>query len=388
MRLIILDAGYTGGTGHHQTVNTLLARAAAARGVETLVLSHLDLPIKLVPPFAVERCLRCNPYRGAQSPELSGAELFAAQNATMAADLAAHLPASRLRAGDVIVAHTVMPEQLVGILRWYEQLDRPDLPLRFMLLFPPGFARPDGRHIDEALAGDALAQWGRSSADVRFYSDTQELSGFYQNLSGLRFTTTPVAIDFAGRAPVARPQATGRPLTWVFAGDARPEKGMILLLSAWRRYSRRHPGDRLITQVAHAEPHARQLVDKLKQVTILEGALHEQSYLEHLSAGDCILLPYHPGRYRMRTSHILLEALGMGRPVIVGPHPWMEAQVEAFAAPVGIAMRRWNIESLDESMEAFAANAESLLNNAMTSAAAVRATHSPDRLLDSFLEGT
>ena len=368
-------------------VDTLLARAAAARGIDTLVLSHADLQTDLVPPFAVERCLRCNPYLSGKEHELLGAELFVTENETMEADLNAHLPASRLRSGDIIVAHTVMAEQLIGILRWYNQLDRPELPLRFMMMFPPGFARPYRVSLEEALAERALAQWGRSGANVRFFSDTDELSDFYRNLSALRFTTTPVAIDFGGLAPVARPDATERPLTWVFAGDARPEKGMILLICAWSRYSLRHPGDRLIAQVAHAEGRVRQLVEKLRQVTIIEGALPDQDYFEHISSGDCILLPYHPGSYRMRTAHILLEALGMGRPVIVSPHPWMEEQLKRFANPVGVAMRRWNIDALEECMEAVSANAETLLRNAMTSAATVRENHKADRLLECFLEG-
>ena len=71
------------------------------------------------------------------------------------------------------------------------------------------------------------------------------------------------------------------------------------------------------------------------------------------SARRCRTSPLFSEHYKLRTSHILLESLGVGRGVIISPHPWMNQIIDELPERCGVAMKRWDAQSLADAMGRF-----------------------------------
>ena len=55
--------------------------------------------------------------------------------------------------------------------------------------------------------------------------------------------------------------------------------------------------------------------------------LTEAEYLSLLAGADAVLVPYQPDIYDVRTSHVFLEAVGAGKPVMITAGTWMDLEL-------------------------------------------------------------
>jgi hypothetical protein len=92
-------------------------------------------------------------------------------------------------------------------------------------------------------------------------------------------------------------------------------------------------------------------------------------------SGDVALIPYSPQGYELRTSHILLEVLGVGRAVITAQHPWMMNLLDSLPNPSGVFMEEWTIEGLVRAMSKIHARSWEYRNNAFKQSSLIRKTH-------------
>jgi hypothetical protein len=392
MRVLVVDPGFSGHGGHHRAVSGELVKAARARGLRAQVLANMRLDRSQEVPFTVSRCLDGYPYHKHDGTPTGSARLFLSQNELFERSIRRAVTPELVRPNDVFVMHTAVPEHLLGLLSWHASLGRPDTSLRLILRFPPGFFRPSHQAHEEALARYALASWRDYPGNVRFFSDLDALSAHYTALSGLPFRTTPIAIDFGGLAPERRPPVVvdgqRRGMTWVFAGEARKDKGAELVPEAFVRHLERHPQDRLRMQTMKLRDSDRERLAALgDRVDLVDHPLYGEEYLRFVASGDAVLVPYYPPIYHLRTSHILLEALGMARPVITAAPSWMAEQVDARKPAVGAVMRRWNVDALVGAMDEVSRNLPALLANTWRAAPDVRAQNNAAALLDALLDG-
>jgi hypothetical protein len=385
MRVMILDPWLFQTSGHHLAVSLLLARTAENQGHVAQVFGNKQLP-ELVLSVPVHRVFDNNPYSPTDGHELASTYLFTQENELVERTLKSVLPPAKVQAGDVFIVHTTMIDHLVGYYRWFRWLNRKDVALRMLLRYPPGYPRDRYRALESGLARFALQLWADAPGAVGFFSDVDGLSAHYTELSGLAFTTTPIAVEFFGTGVTARAPAGKRPLTWVFGGDARTEKGLGLLPQALPGYLKRYPNDTFRIQTFSADPQVLEALNSFGScIEIIPRTLHGQDYLNHLASGDAVLLPYNPQRYWMRSSHILIEALGMGRGVVVSPDTWMSDELGAMRKRVGMVMREWTPDGLRVAMEAFASNAGQIMGNALAVAPTIRDTNNADMLLHALL---
>jgi glycosyltransferase involved in cell wall biosynthesis len=383
MRVIIYDPMLRVKEGHHFPVCTMLSREAKKRSHWSIIYGSEQFPVEIFNPQVMREC-KSGFYISCQDkPAQIGPALIAHENRTIYTDMHRLLMPPNLREDDTVVMHTVMNEHLLGIFDWFHLCPIP-IKLRLLLRFPPWVRRQSLKDYDEAIARYAFRLWRASKRDVRFFTDNAPLTRLYESLSDISFTTTPIAIDFFDTVPSPPQAKQGR--TWVFAGDGRREKGLVLLPKAWRIHHARFPEDKLRVQLVADN---RDLIDEVmrlgNEVTIIPQSLSGAQYLQHVASGDFVLVPYERESYLYRTSHILLEALGMARPVITLKDTWMSEQLEQCAAPAGVLMQDWTPEALANAMAEAHQNADALLNSAAAEAKRIRAQNNATAFFDSFV---
>ena len=182
----------------------------------------------------------------------------------------------------------------------------------------------------------------RERADERriwLYTDTDELRDEYELLTALRFEVLP--IPFRAELITPRARSTHGPLTLVFLGDARDEKGfpwlpdlIDQLMDDFVRPGRVRFRLQATLGTPAYNPKSAPALARLRlfgtqQVELvgLDGPLPPEKYYELVSSADVVLLPYDRNRYRAASSGTLAEAIGGGRPAIVPADSWMSTQL-------------------------------------------------------------
>lgn len=247
-----------------------------------------------------------------------------------------------LREGDVVFIPTLSARDMLGLLDYFRQCPearRASWHLLFRRNIFSGTEAEYPRQNDEvALLKRAFEQFtqGAASQRVFFYTDTARLTEQYNRLGVVRFRTLPIPVNpefFRG----ASPSAAEEPLTIVYAGDARQEKGYTLLpgivhdlLS--REETRARVRFEFQSNFAHGriEDAAEELLARSEllgvdsdRVRLHREPLDSAAYLRLVRDAEILLILYDPRNYYARSSGILIEALAAGVPVVTPAGSWM-----------------------------------------------------------------
>lgn len=260
---------------------------------------------------------------------------------------------ARPGAGDIIFLPTVSAIELMGLtvfLARHPEARRAGWRLMFRRDIYRGREKDYGA---QEAALESLRQVFQNCArklagvDVRFYTDTVELTAQYNRLGAFRFTTGPIPHTHVA---ADKPAATGAPLRAIYIGDARREKGFHHLprlihdvwadcvaagkvsfhLQANYNTPRGEPEAVIARAGLEAWP-----PDK---VQLLKTPLTSGQYRDFLLSADINLLLYDPANYYARSSGILIESLTAGVPVIVPAGSWLARQ---FLAPYYEHLESW-----------------------------------------------
>jgi hypothetical protein len=181
-------------------------------------------------------------------------------------------------------------------------------------------------------------------ANIRFMTDTDELTDQYNRLQVANFITVPVPSDFtlAQRQNETNQRAScPNTITMSYIGDARDEKGYPFLLSCQRALSTTRLKDgtaKLLVQSNYNTPHGdpstaaahKLLRDCYSQgVELVYGPLDRTAYQNLIARTDLMLLPYSAKNYAARSSGVFAEALAAGIPTVVTSGTWMSNLLEA-----------------------------------------------------------
>lgn len=174
--------------------------------------------------------------------------------------------------------------------------------------------------------------------DVRFYTDTDELTKQHNRLGTVQFVTVPIPHT---HRPVVSEGREGRPLRCIYVGDARREKGYHwiprIVEDLWNDYVSKGKVEFHLQSnfnIPQGEPEAVIAREQLEQlarrkpgaVELFKQPLTSEQYKNFLLGGDINLLLYDPVNYYARSSGILVESLTAGVPVIVPAGSWLARQ--------------------------------------------------------------
>jgi hypothetical protein len=174
--------------------------------------------------------------------------------------------------------------------------------------------------------------------EVRFYTDTEELTRQYNRLGVGEFRTVPIPHTHA-----AVPKPAQSALRVIYVGDARREKGYHfiprLIEDLWADYV---ATGRLTFHlqsnfnIPNGEPEAviaRQQLEhfaakKPGSVELFTKPLTSAQYKDFVLSGDLNLLLYDANNYYARSSGILVESLSAGIPVVAPAGSWLARQFQ------------------------------------------------------------
>jgi glycosyltransferase involved in cell wall biosynthesis len=242
--------------------------------------------------------------------------------------------------GDIVYLPTVSPIDLMGLARLTERSPQArKVSWRIMMR----------RDIYRGREREYAAQEGKMSSlretfqicarklkgvDVRFFTDTDELTAQYNRLGTFPFATGPIPHTHTPR------QAKSHlgPLRVIYVGDARKEKGYNLIPGVIQDLWDDYVDTGKVTfhlqsnyNIPQGEPEA--VIARMRmegwpenRVELIKKPMTSDEYREFLLSGDINLLLYDATNYYARSSGILVESLTAGVPVIVPAGSWLARQ--------------------------------------------------------------
>ena len=265
---------------------------------------------------------------------------------------------------DIIFIHSIGVNELHTLLTFCNNSLYSGPRFILLLRYDPALSDHDFSQTFEAVR----ALQGKTFP-ISFISDTLELSNSYEEKLGVPVTAVPVAVSVQPTIVKQSTDALSEPLCFCFMGDARSEKNYHRLPEAIKLLERSHVNTGNIRfklqsnfNSSHGDKGYQQIRDRLKtypsdQVELIYGPYDEDEYLRQMASADVILIPYHTNQYANRSSGILVEAMALGKPVIVPAGTWMAGQVSADHAVIidsieglanGIAFAYKSIQKLRE----------------------------------------
>jgi glycosyltransferase involved in cell wall biosynthesis len=227
---------------------------------------------------------------------------------------------------------------------------------------------------------------------VYLYTDTEELSAVYSHLAGVDFGVLP--IPYRSRLMTPRGHVHQQPLTIMFFGEARDEKGFHLLPSVvesmWHEYVATGKV-RFVFQATMVSreryPKSAAALDRLKdydprhvELVALDNPLPAEDYYSLISRADILLSPSCRSAFRARSSGTLTEAIALGIPTIVPANTWLASQ-----QPAGGGESYENETLLAQAVRRVCDGYNGYLTKAEAAREQWLQTHSPGRLVEALL---
>ncbi|MEA1649033.1 glycosyltransferase [Nitrospirillum sp. BR 11164] len=256
-----------------------------------------------------------------------------------AEELISFISGANLNSADLIYLHMPYPTLMVGILQVVATMPLAELPTICIRICTDDDAFK-GHAIRQTSVINAVQELGAVRRQrIRFFVESAVLQRHFEQETNLTLPIllNPTSTDLATARLAAnerrRAASAEAPLAFGYFGEAREEKGFLLLPDMIETLIRRHGPKalRFHIQVSTAPVNeneriaaARQRLFLLQQQTQEEGTLtlHGEfgsmaSYYQAMAACDVMLLPYDPEAYAVRGSGVVLEAMRLQCPVVV-----------------------------------------------------------------------
>ncbi|MBM3600056.1 MAG: glycosyltransferase family 4 protein [Alphaproteobacteria bacterium] len=393
MRLIVIDPRFKARHGHHYSVNAALVREWRRRGGEVEIHGRADADQDVVEALGVRPTFRNGAYArfGRDDSEY---RIFRAADVSesVAKDLARHV---RAAGGDVLLVHTIHAYDLTGLYSWFAALSAPRPRMVVMFRFPPSFGlRPEETHMARGIYAYVLGLFkNHADGDAAFGADSAVLARHIQRLAPMPISVMPMPIvpdDLPGR-----PTGADDRFHLTYLGDARPEKGFLLLVPALRQvFSDAGVDLRVTIQGLTAgsdtwDRFAAEFAAISPQIRLTGATLDVGAYHRLLASSDAVLVAYDPVLYYHRTSHVFVEALAHGKPLVVAARSWMDIEAANLEAAAGgelaVRMARFDARSLAAAILDLVANRQRLTEVAERIAPAWRSRHTAAAYVDRML---
>ncbi|MDA1024033.1 MAG: glycosyltransferase [Proteobacteria bacterium] len=282
---------------------------------------------------------------------------------------------------DRIILPTINQYLILGAYWWVKEQVRQNIPVDIIFIVTP--TPPIGENNigpTEEFFTNAFRLWEKAGSNVRFWTMGQTLTDEYKRLGCHRVETIPIPVHLTNYREEKDAEFNRDITTFVFAGDARGEKGSALFPGACKRVSDTGRRFRLIIQsMENAPKNLKSAIEaKQKDIEVRGSFLFGDDFLDFLRSGDVTIMPYNPASYANRASHILIESLTVGRPVITCKGTWMARELETCVPGSGFTIN-FSEASLADSMIQAIDQVEEIRKTASHISREIRKKHGADR---------
>jgi glycosyltransferase involved in cell wall biosynthesis len=343
MRLVILDAGLTSRRGPQPQVNRLMVEEARARGIDCVIYANQGVDADVRAALPAHPFFRHGPDHSFSHDPLSGLiESYVWGNQVYLEDLK-QLDVNRLEPDDILLFHPVNHTQLQAIGAWAQGVPAARLPRIVVGVWfePHHGAATTTQDVPYALYRLAFKSFAQPSlARVRFSCLSKAQADEYTLIAGRPCLPTPTPFTSAD-VPLLERASGAAPACLGFLGYARKSKGFELIPGILDTLLGTHPHIRAAIQINGEAAELAELeatiiaLEKLAaanpQIRLLRGELEHADYIAALQACDVIVLPYRSKFYPMSPSRIFMDAMNLGKPVILPINTWMSRKVGAWS---------------------------------------------------------
>jgi glycosyltransferase involved in cell wall biosynthesis len=220
---------------------------------------------------------------------------------------------------------------------------------------------------------------------VRLCAQGEPVAAEISRLVGLPVATMPMMIPWqdAERSPPGNPPRVG------FVGEIRTEKGFDQFLEALPLVQGKLQVDALVTRLAEGMScgEFERKIQPLRShpcVTLRTELANPREYLSQVARLDVLALAYSPEAYRLRSSNIFTEAIGLETVPVIPRATWMGELVEKLG--VGVAYEPYDAAGLARAIDTALRQLPQLRARLRELAPRWRAEHHVANLVDRFEE--
>jgi len=240
---------------------------------------------------------------------------------------------------------------LLAWSRWLRRFEPAKSPAFVAMLRFSYLDRRRGRWRKSALlVRAALRTLEKASGSRRIHlvADSEELADEYRSLTRLPVSILPTPLTCHLSSPrTAPPSSSSSTMNVLLPGRPSLNKGVATFALAIKRLAEGGQSSGLTFTLQDydsrfREPELARSMAMLQQLClpglhIIPKPLDEDGYYQLMSEADLIVLPYFQEDYRAMVSGPFVEALALGKPVVVTKETWMSAQLAKFGA--GLTVR-------------------------------------------------
>jgi glycosyltransferase involved in cell wall biosynthesis len=347
---VLLEPRRIVANGHYLSYIVEIARETARRGGSTRLVTHREIEpaaLEALNAAGVPVELR---YRSAPRRLHRGRRRWVVDSVQSALSIGAALP----RAGRQSIVFSLSADwtYLRGLAAAARCL-RPRYP--FIVQFfdasrlEHDFASQKSWRQRLRATRSALQRMHRRGA-LRLCAQGEPVASEVSRLLGVPVAPLPMMIPWqdAERSP------PGDPPRVAFVGEIRVEKGFAQFLEALPLVRGKHQVDALVTRLADnmSREEFEQKIQPLRShpcVTLRTGLVSPREYLSQVARADVMVLAYDPHAYRLRSSNIFTEAIGLEAVPVIPRATWMGELVEKLG--VGVAYAPYDAAGLARAID-------------------------------------
>ena len=387
-RLILFDAGLCSQRGHHFNTDLGIVTEAQARGFQTIVfgLKNCNDP-EVVEKLHPVPLFRLDVYHSEKISEDEALNALASNEKYYEA--LRRISFRNIAPDDVLFFHTVHSPNLLGMVRWLEELAE--------------VSRP--KVIIEFLYADYLQEFGSSGYKTKIFSEAlrrlAEISklridvlaeSFYmkERLDSLAEHRLPINIaPFPAGYKELLSEKNGPDRNQSCAcrvgifGRGKDRKGTFLVPEIVTSISRVMEGVNFSVQVDLNKADSQRLaefrtvLEHNRKVDYFEGPISIAHYVEKLRSCDIILLPYSPA-YSVQGSGLCAEAMAIGKVLVAPAYFSQRREIEHFKAGC-VYFDHWNATAITSALLHAVSNLEVLTTQARLGASRFKEERGPKR---------
>jgi glycosyltransferase involved in cell wall biosynthesis len=400
--ICVVDPWLRDYVGHDFNYASNIGRAICARGLEFRVLAARDCLPGIRQALPIEPVFRTLPMgpsnrnnRAARA--LEGYARLCSNYARFSSDLAA-VDKTSLDGRWILFLENANQFNLLAWSRWLRRFQTAKSPAFVVMLRFSYFDQRRGRWRKSALlVRAALRTLEKASRNYRIHlvADSKELADEYRSLTRLPVSILPTPLTCHLSSPKTSPPSSSIDAMHVLL-PGRPSlaKGVATFALAIKQLAEGGQCSGLTFTLQDydtpfREPGLARSIAMLQQLClpglhIVQKPLDEDGYYQLMSEADLVVLPYFQEDYHAMVSGPFVEALALGKPVVVTEDTWMSAQLARFGA--GLTVRDRDAEDLARVICAARDGYQHLAEQASARQESWITYHNPDNFVQELLK--